>query len=272
MVMGQRAFDVYEAAWFGADDGGGAGGQDVLDLVVRQGLGHAGEAHAERAAEPAAGVRRGGFDEGEAANMREQKPGLGGKAQGAAHLAGIVVHGGGGEVRAEVGGVQDVHEKLGEFVGASGQGAGLCGCSRVVGEKLRIAADHAGAGARGADHGVGLGKKIEDAAGQGPDFGGMAELEKGLAATGLAGGRDGIDSGGAKDLEAGDAGLGHGVLDQAGDEKHDAHGGWAPFAAAACGPEAGIPPAGGKIQAGAGAGLGAGCGGHGCLRSGISVT
>jgi len=93
MVMGQGAFDIEQAAWFGADDGGGPGVQDGLDLVQGQGLGHAGEAHAERAAEAAAGVRGLGFDEGQARDPGQQEPGLGMEVQGAAHLAGVVVDG-----------------------------------------------------------------------------------------------------------------------------------------------------------------------------------
>jgi len=145
-------------------------------------------------------------------------------------------------MRAKVGDMEDVHEKLGEFVGPGGQGAGAGGCGRVVGEKAGVAADHVGTGAGRADHGVASGKEVDDAAGQGPDPVCVPELVQGLAAACLPLGHDGIDAGGAKDVKAGQARLGHDVLDEAGDEQCDAHAMSAPCAAAGCRPGGGDTP------------------------------
>jgi len=206
-LAAEGAADVHEAGVIGAGAGFGVGAEDALELVREHGGGDVGILDGEGAAEAAALVGVGEFNEGEAFDLLEEVGGLGAKVERAEAVAGGVEGDGVGVEGTDVGEAELVGEEFRELedAGEDGGDPGLeGGVVELFGHFGVVGAYHGDAGGGGADDDFSVGEDFEELAEEGVGVVPVAGVVVHLATTGLGGAEfDGV----AEAFEDGNDGL-----------------------------------------------------------------
>ena len=218
----QLARHVHEAAKVARQQQVGAGGDDGVSLFADDGVGDGGIFDAEGSAKAAACLLAGKRGQGKALDLGEQAARLRLHPQFAQARAAVMI--GGGRVEADAIGFPAQH-----LVQIGHDLEGFRGHRLRPGEPVRIAfeqfgimaADGAGAGARGDDDGrIGF-ERRDRLLRQRDGMGAVAAVERGLAAAGLALRHDDVAAGGFERADRGEADARAHHVDQAGDEQGD---------------------------------------------------
>jgi hypothetical protein len=222
-LVGEEALEVEEARGVGGDEVVGAGLEGGVAFDPAHGGGDGGVFGGEGAAEAAAGLVVGEFDEFDVADVFEEGAGLGVEAEFTEAVTAVVVGDFVGEAGAEVGDAEVVDEEGGELVDAGGEGGGG-GVFGVAGEEFEVEFfEHGAAGAGGDDDGFGVGEGLQDGAGDVAGVVPVAGVEGGLAAADGVFGESDVVAEFFEDLNHGETGLGGGDVHEAGDENRNGH-------------------------------------------------
>jgi len=221
-LAAEGAADVHEAGVIGAGAGFGARAEDALELVGEHGGGDVGILDGEGAAEAAALVGVGEWEEGEAFDLLEEVGGFGAEVERAEAVAGGVEGDGMGVEGADVGDAELVGEEFGELEDAGEDGGDLGledGVVELLGHFGVVIAHHGDTGGGGADDDFGVGEDLEELPEEGVGILAVAGIVVHLAATGLGGAEfDGVAEA-FEDGNDGLAGLGKEGVVIAGDEE-----------------------------------------------------
>ncbi len=224
-VLIQPALDLHEAARVVADHVLDAGFEDRVAFHLGHRGRDLGEFYGKHPAESAAGFTLAHLDEFQPFDGAQEFAGGFADAEFAEAVAAVVKGHATVETRAEVADAEPVHEEVGELVGFRRERF-RGGFLRAVVEKLGVELfHHRAAGAGGGDDDLGIAKGGELRGGDGAGLVPVAGIEGRLAAAGLGLGVVDLVAEALEDFDHGHADLRVERIDEAGNEKGDAHAG-----------------------------------------------